>query len=132
MNFSKEIECPNCNWSWDVEPEDDKPCLCHKCGYDSNLKDFDIISLNKWKQENQFPFEERLEEGMHIRTFKEDVDNNTIITKIVNACVEGIKIYEEIRGSFIDKKISLKGKNNIIQFGITISTSNQIRESFMY
>ncbi len=79
MNFSKEIECPNCNWSWDVEPEDDKPCLCHKCGYDSNLKDFDIISLNKWKQENQFPFEERLEEGMHIRTFKEDVDNDELV-----------------------------------------------------
>ena len=36
--------------------------------------------------------------------FKEDVDNNTIITKIVNACVEGIKIYEEIRGNFIDKE----------------------------
>lgn len=79
MNFSNEIECPNCSWSWEIEKSDDKPCLCHKCGYDSNLKDFDMISLNKWKQENQFPFEERLEEGMHIRTFKEDVDNDELV-----------------------------------------------------
>jgi len=58
MSFLKEIECPNCSWSWEVEKSDDKPYLCHKCGYDSNLKDFDMISLNKWKEENQFTVED--------------------------------------------------------------------------
>jgi len=37
-------------------------------------------------------------------SFKEDVDNNTIISKIVSVCLEGIKIYEDIKGNFINKE----------------------------
>jgi hypothetical protein len=81
MSFSKEIECGNeiCSWSWDLEPDDDKPYLCHKCGYDSKLGDFDMKSLHQWEKENNYPFDEYVEEGYHIRTFKEDVNNSELV-----------------------------------------------------
>ena len=46
------MKCHNCKWEWDIEQGDDNPYLCHKCGYDSSSREFDIVSLNKWKKEN--------------------------------------------------------------------------------
>jgi hypothetical protein len=34
------IECPICDWDWELESDDDRPHLCHQCGYDSKLGDF--------------------------------------------------------------------------------------------
>ena len=50
------IECPICLWDWEMESDDDRPTLCHKCGYDSKEGDFDITSFNEWKKENNYPF----------------------------------------------------------------------------
>jgi len=44
--------CNNCKWVWDIEKDDKNPYLCHKCGYDSKMCDFDIKSLNQWKIKN--------------------------------------------------------------------------------
>ena len=46
------IECPMCLWDWEMESDDDRPTLCHKCGYDSDIKDFDEEALEKWEKEN--------------------------------------------------------------------------------
>jgi hypothetical protein len=43
------MKCHKCKWEWDIEQGDDNPYLCHKCGYDSSSREFDIVSLNKWK-----------------------------------------------------------------------------------
>jgi hypothetical protein len=29
----KDVTCENCGWSWDIEPEDKHPYLCHQCGH---------------------------------------------------------------------------------------------------
>ena len=60
------MECQNCSWSWDLESDDDNPYLCHKCGYDSVMENFDMESLQKWEEENNYPFDEYVEEGYHM------------------------------------------------------------------
>jgi predicted nucleic-acid-binding Zn-ribbon protein len=49
---SSHITCKNCGWEWDIEPEDKNPHLCHKCGYDNKKMEFDNVSLEAWKSEN--------------------------------------------------------------------------------
>ena len=44
------IECKNCNHSWEIEFEDDRPYLCHNCGYDSQMQKIDLVGLQDWKQ----------------------------------------------------------------------------------
>jgi hypothetical protein len=44
------IECKNCNHSWDIEPNDDRPYLCHNCGYDSQMQKIDLVGLRDWKK----------------------------------------------------------------------------------
>jgi len=48
-----EVTCENCSWNWDIESDDDRKYLCHKCGFDDKLKDFDLPALEKWKSEYQ-------------------------------------------------------------------------------
>ena len=43
------IECKNCNHSWDIEPNDDRPYLCHNCGYDSQMQKIDMVGFKDWK-----------------------------------------------------------------------------------
>ena len=52
MELGGKIECPICDWDWEVESDDDRPHLCHQCGYDSKLGDFDGEALNQWEKEN--------------------------------------------------------------------------------
>jgi len=67
------MNCKNCNWKWNIEIDDDNPYLCHKCGYDSKLGEFDMKSFEEWKEKN-LPFTESvMEDGYHIRTFKQTV-----------------------------------------------------------
>jgi Zn ribbon nucleic-acid-binding protein len=73
------MRCQNCSWSWDNEKDDTHPFLCHKCGYDSEIGDFDMDSLQKWEEENNYPFDEYIEEGYHIRTFYEDIDDMELV-----------------------------------------------------
>lgn len=44
------IRCSNCNHSWEIEFEDDRPYLCHNCGYDSQMQKIDLVGLKDWKQ----------------------------------------------------------------------------------
>ena len=39
------MECVKCEWSWEIETDDMNPYLCHKCGFDDKLNDYDLISL---------------------------------------------------------------------------------------
>lgn len=71
--------CQNCNWEWDIEKGDSHPFLCHKCGYDSKLKNFDMYSLKKWEKENNYPFDEYMSEGYHIRTFYSDTEDVELV-----------------------------------------------------
>jgi hypothetical protein len=43
------IGCKNCNHSWDIEPNDDRPYLCHNCGYDSQMQKIDLVGFKDWK-----------------------------------------------------------------------------------
>ena len=29
----KDVTCEECGWSWDIEPKDQHPYLCHQCGH---------------------------------------------------------------------------------------------------
>jgi ribosomal protein L40E len=44
--------CGNCDWSWTIESDDKNPELCHKCGYDNLIKDFDLETFQQWKDDN--------------------------------------------------------------------------------
>lgn len=50
--YGESIDCDKCDWKWNIEIDDNRKHLCHKCGYDNELKKFDIISLNKWRIKN--------------------------------------------------------------------------------
>jgi Zn ribbon nucleic-acid-binding protein len=76
---SSNMDCQNCNWSWDIEEDDTDPSLCHKCGYNSELGKFDMVSLKKWEEDNNYPFREYVEEDYHIRTFPKDVDDSELV-----------------------------------------------------
>lgn len=43
------IECKNCDHSWDIEPNDDRPYLCHNCGHDSQMQKIDMVGFKDWK-----------------------------------------------------------------------------------
>ena len=73
------MKCQICSWSWDIKKDDTHPFLCHKCGYDSKEGDFDMDSLQKWEEENNYPFDEYIEEGYHIRTFYDDTDDMELV-----------------------------------------------------
>jgi hypothetical protein len=73
------MKCQNCSWSWDLESDDDNPHLCHKCGYDDDLGDFDMDSLQKWEKENNHPFGEIKENGYHIRTFSNETNSDELV-----------------------------------------------------
>jgi len=79
MEMVTKIECPICDWDWKVESDDDRPHLCHQCGYDSKLGDFDKEALNQWKKENILPFQEQKEKNYVIRTFSEEVEEGELV-----------------------------------------------------
>ena len=64
MELGGKIECPICDWDWEVESDDDRPHLCHQCGYDSKLGDFDEEALHQWEEENDYPFSEYIEHSL--------------------------------------------------------------------
>lgn len=73
------IECPMCLWDWEMESDDDRPTLCHKCGYDSDIKDFDEEALEKWEKENSLPFHEQKGSNYTLRTFSEDTNESELV-----------------------------------------------------
>jgi hypothetical protein len=49
-NDSKKFNCDKCDHSWEIEPKDKHPYLCHMCGYDSHKKKYNYEELeNFWK-----------------------------------------------------------------------------------
>jgi len=71
--------CKNCSWRWVIEKNDENPFLCHKCGYDSQIGDFNMDTLKKWEKDNNYPFNEYKQDGFVIRTFKEDVNETELV-----------------------------------------------------
>jgi hypothetical protein len=63
-NMGDKVECPKCKWNWEIESDDDRPYLCHKCGYDSELGDFDEVALKQWKDKNYYSVNESNKKGM--------------------------------------------------------------------
>ena len=37
----KDVTCENCGWSWDIEPDDKHPYLCHQCGHENTKHETD-------------------------------------------------------------------------------------------
>jgi len=37
----KDVTCDNCGWSWDIEPDDKHPYLCHQCGHENTKHETD-------------------------------------------------------------------------------------------
>ena len=60
----KDVTCDNCGWSWDIEPDDKHPYLCHDCGWDQKKKKYDKENLFKfWKNKlSKEPIEEKWSE----------------------------------------------------------------------
>jgi len=79
MGIEDKIECPMCLWDWEINSDDDRPHLCHQCGYDSKLGDFDEEALNQWKKENILPFQEQKEKNYVIRTFSESINDFELV-----------------------------------------------------
>lgn len=72
------MECKKCRWKWKIESNDSNPYLCHRCGFDSKLNNYDIDSLKKWQSEN-LPFKEQeTNEGM-IRIFESNIDESKLM-----------------------------------------------------
>lgn len=73
------VTCDKCDWQWNIEKDDDRKYLCHKCGYDNELKEFDMKSLDKWEMENpnvSLPFQEtKLSDNTFIREFSQNTDS---------------------------------------------------------
>ncbi len=61
------MKCTNCGWKWEIEIEDDRPTLCHKCGWDSELSAFDRPALNQWKKENPEAFNESFDRSSPLK-----------------------------------------------------------------
>ena len=72
------MKCQNCNWEWELENDDKNPYLCHQCGYDSLMCDFDMKSFKEWQKENR-PYSEELSEGYHLRTFNENINESELV-----------------------------------------------------
>jgi aspartokinase-like uncharacterized kinase len=51
MGINK-TECPKCSWYWEITSDDSRPYLCHKCGYDSVIKSYDLEALINWQKDN--------------------------------------------------------------------------------
>jgi hypothetical protein len=47
------IQCSNCTHSWDIIHSDDRPYLCHNCGYDAQSQKIDLVGLEDWKNNNK-------------------------------------------------------------------------------
>jgi len=82
------MKCQNCSWSWDIEKDDTNPFLCHKCGYDSDLNDFDMFSFMKWKKENGYLNESdpkvgtgKKPKGSGRRLYTDENPNDTVSVK---------------------------------------------------
>jgi hypothetical protein len=43
----KDITCDNCGWSWDIEPDDKHPYLCHQCGHKNFKHQYNEQNDNK-------------------------------------------------------------------------------------
>ena len=82
------MKCQNCSWSWKIEKDDNHPFLCHKCGYDSDLNDFDMFSFMKWKKENGYLNESdpkvgtgKKPKGSGRRLYTDENPNDTVSVK---------------------------------------------------
>ena len=40
-SIRKDVTCENCGWSWDIEPNDKHPYLCHQCGHENTKGETD-------------------------------------------------------------------------------------------
>jgi len=40
-SIRKDVTCDNCGWSWDIEPDDKHPYLCHQCGHENTKGETD-------------------------------------------------------------------------------------------
>ena len=39
--LSRTVSCSNCGWSWNIEPKDKHPYLCHQCGHENTKRETD-------------------------------------------------------------------------------------------
>lgn len=74
----KECTCKNCGWNWVIEKNDNHPFLCHKCGFDNELNEFDMASLKLWKKENN-PYIEERNDNVIRRTFSKTINENELV-----------------------------------------------------
>ena len=64
VEFSgEEVNCDKCNHQWEITPSDDRKYLCHNCGWDSQMSEFDFDALSDWKAKYQSMNEESLNES---------------------------------------------------------------------
>jgi hypothetical protein len=61
-NLSKEVDCEMCDHSWDIEPKEKHPYLCHDCGYDNKSKKYNYKELENFRKKHKK--EGELEETM--------------------------------------------------------------------
>ena len=121
------VECPNCKWNWEIESDDDRPYLCHKCGYDSELGDFDEVALKQWKEENYYSVNESNKKGMKDlirKVLKEDLGYWG-----VNGKNMGPKLEEESKGENYMFFSNLKQMRRQLDIMINEFDSNMVNDT---
>lgn len=51
------IECKKCKHSWEMDLDDARAELCHKCGYDNKSNSYDMEALQAWKELNEAKYQ---------------------------------------------------------------------------
>ena len=51
------IDCRKCGHSWEIDMDDARAELCHKCGYDSSSDSYDMEALKAWKELNEAKYQ---------------------------------------------------------------------------
>ena len=126
-SMGDKVECPNCKWNWEIESADDRPYLCHKCGYDSELGDFDEVALKQWKEENYYSVNESNKKGMKDlirKVLKEDLGYWG-----VNGKNMGPKLEEESKGENYMFFSNLKQMRRQLDIMINEFDSNMVNDT---
>jgi len=83
-NNKKDVECQHCLWTWDIEPDDDRPHWCHNCGYDNSDGKFYHEDLKKWKETQTRVNESNIDDIIDINKKFSDYNFNYMWSSVSN------------------------------------------------
>jgi hypothetical protein len=107
-NDSKKFNCDKCDHSWEIEPKDKHPYLCHMCGYDSHKKKYNYEELeNFWKNYKK----KNLKESEENNISNEEIKN--ITSRLIDFVTDEIKNILEENDIIINYELNIHKNFNI-------------------